>query len=835
MSGKSPFTWYFVLGTSCLVLGVAISVLLNLFVPQPLFKDDMPGGPYRYEGMFDPPGNSYGYFDEEKAPTGESYRWTTAHAYTTFPYAANSGRYVDVSIRMAAFQASAQDPISVEVRLNGQSFSHLMVAGGFHVYSMRLDTKQMPNPYLDPAHVQIDLLAATRSTAQDPRQLGVAVDWITVQPVKGFGEIVVEAAVWAFFLLLVAAVATARLGPRWGLLFAGLALLSFVLLHLTYMPRTIGVEVEIGLAGVAWLLAALLAPRRVPAVGLVIAGFLLWVVVAGRALGDWQMDDAFISYRYASNLVHGYGLVYNPGEPVEGYTNFLWTLMSAAAIQLGWNPQSVAQAANILVNQCLIALAYVASGLIVGVRGQGSGVSRPTTEDGSYLTPDPRPLTPLLWPLLVAALLAVDVSLLFYGAKGSGMESASFALTVLLAIVFLWGWPDARGRAQVSLRIGAGVALALGALLRPEGLFVVAPVLLLVRAWQDRRVGSGQWAVGSDQTSVDERNEGRRTETYRRSSFVLRRSLVAAVPFLVVIVPYELWRISFYGYPFPNTFYAKTGLTLALLERGLVYVAAFAAPHWLIAVSAFLGAIGWAIARLRARRKQPAGGTPRLDIDGMLIALFLLTAIYTLYIVWVGGDHFPAMRFFVPLLAPMVLLAQEAFRGGLRLLRNNIRLLYAAAGALGLAVLVYAGISLWLQTDAGSLGQRANRETTAWERWGSAALWLRDSTPPNTVLAAFAAGAMADFSDRYTIDMLGLNDVHIAHVQVPNMGSEVAGHEKQDPAYVLARRPDYILATWQDYFSPIAGQLTAEYGFETVDAPTGTPVKWLRRNDTKGP
>ena len=44
------------------------------------------------------------------------------------------------------------------------------------------------------------------------------------------------------------------------------------------------------------------------------------------------------------------------------------------------------------------------------------------------------------------------------------------------------------------------------------------------------------------------------------------------------------------------------------------------------------------------------------------------------------------------------------------------------SGALGLVLLVYVGISLWLQTDAGPLGQRGNRETTAWERWGSAAL-----------------------------------------------------------------------------------------------------------------
>ena len=38
-------------------------------------------------------------------------------------------------------------------------------------------------------------------------------------------------------------------------------------------------------------------------------------------------DDAMISMRYAKNLAHGYGLVWNPGgEPVQGYTNPLWVL-----------------------------------------------------------------------------------------------------------------------------------------------------------------------------------------------------------------------------------------------------------------------------------------------------------------------------------------------------------------------------------------------------------------------------------------------------------------------------------------------------------------------------
>src|SRR5512146_2324217 len=35
-------------------------------------------------------------------------------------------------------------------------------------------------------------------------------------------------------------------------------------------------------------------------------------------------DDAMISMRYAWNLAHGNGLVWNAGERVEGFTNPLW-------------------------------------------------------------------------------------------------------------------------------------------------------------------------------------------------------------------------------------------------------------------------------------------------------------------------------------------------------------------------------------------------------------------------------------------------------------------------------------------------------------------------------
>src|SRR5438093_6967987 len=47
------------------------------------------------------------------------------------------------------------------------------------------------------------------------------------------------------------------------------------------------------------------------------------------------VDDVFISFRYAGNLVSGHGLVFNPGERVEGFSNPLWTLLLAALFPRG--------------------------------------------------------------------------------------------------------------------------------------------------------------------------------------------------------------------------------------------------------------------------------------------------------------------------------------------------------------------------------------------------------------------------------------------------------------------------------------------------------------------
>ncbi|HEX9189118.1 MAG TPA: hypothetical protein VGB87_18715, partial [Vicinamibacteria bacterium] len=72
--------------------------------------------------------------------------------------------------------------------------------------------------------------------------------------------------------------------------------------------------------------------------GAVAAAFAAWAALFVRASSFVTsdgvrryclFDDAMVSMRYAWNLAHGQGLVWNPGERVEGFTNLLQTLLMA--------------------------------------------------------------------------------------------------------------------------------------------------------------------------------------------------------------------------------------------------------------------------------------------------------------------------------------------------------------------------------------------------------------------------------------------------------------------------------------------------------------------------
>ena len=124
-----------------------------------------------------------------------------------------------------------------------------------------------------------------------------------------------------------------------------------------------------------------------------------------------QADDAFISYRYALNLAHGNGLVFNPGEYVEGFTNLLWTVLIAGFIRLGVHAPAAGQLLSVVFAALSLALLHVYVRRFLPVRWAWMAAGAPVAmlAANSFACWMSACLeTPMVLFLTIAALLAFD-------------------------------------------------------------------------------------------------------------------------------------------------------------------------------------------------------------------------------------------------------------------------------------------------------------------------------------------------------------------------------------------------------------------------------------------
>ncbi len=333
-------------------------------------------------------------------------------------------------------------------------------------------------------------------------------------------------------------------------------------------------------------------------------------------------------------------------------------------------------------------------------------------------------------PLVIAAALialALTDGVAFWGF--SGMETTAFmALLTLSAFLFL--------REQ---RAGgmpwSAVALAATAMTRPEGLIAIAvsAAFLVIRA-----------GLSSN-----------------RREALLRLASWSAV-LLVLYGSYFAWRYTYYDHLLPNTFYAKVEPTSALYQRGLDYIWTHGLRYQLLPL---LGGVAVLLTNVRLRS----------DAAYILV----LTVAMLAGIVIEGGDDFPHGRMIIPIL-PLVYIAGLA---GLATLLGRISTSAIQSGAIAAAVLTLGALSLF----RGSLefaGPIAS-EQQGQEGREVLATWMSNNTQPDYTIAAFAVGAIGFYSDRDVLDLLGLNDVVIAHSDVPDFGTGLTGHEKYNIDYVL--------------------------------------------------
>jgi arabinofuranosyltransferase len=261
-----------------------------------------------------------------------------------------------------------------------------------------------------------------------------------------------------------------------------------------------------------------------------------------------------------------------------------------------------------------------------------------------------------------------------------------------------------------------------------------------------------------------------------------RPALAVGATTVATFAATTLWRLSYYGWPFPNTAYAKvTGGSLPLrLEAGAQQLLSeLLATGMLVAVAAlaaagFQGLKGFS---LRGRDPLPGLAFPVVFAAGWLG-----------YFVYVGGDVY-ADRFLLALF-PM---------GAWAL----VSLTAASTNRRAVAILTLLMAAAQLAQLTGN--PRFSYTLHKYDRWVTLGYFL-GAHHPGEVLAIDGAGKVPFFSGLRTIDMLGLSDVHIAHSQVENPKAYFrAGHSKSDFDYVLSRRPDLISGWLGDHLVLVSG------------------------------
>src|SRR5581483_12303609 len=108
-----------------------------------------------------------------------------------------------------------------------------------------------------------------------------------------------------------------------------------------------------------------MSSRRIVVIALVAAAAA--GLIAHSLLWNFVTDDAFISFVYSRNLAKHGQLVFNLGEHVEGYTNFLWTVLLAGLMKVGLQPEIMSR---VLGTYCGCTTLFVVARASARLRGE---------------------------------------------------------------------------------------------------------------------------------------------------------------------------------------------------------------------------------------------------------------------------------------------------------------------------------------------------------------------------------------------------------------------------------------------------------------------------------
>jgi len=484
------------------------------------------------------------------------------------------------------------------------------------------------------------------------------------------------------------------------------------------------------------------------------------------------IDDANIFFTYASHLAEGEGFVYNRGgERVEGFTSLLWTLICAFAFLVRSEPEPLLLGISIL----LLATALYQSSCFLA-----ESITKPGKETRTeWLT-----LTMLL--ALAAWALAAPCFMIWTTVTlmDTGLWCAVFTCGTI-AFARAARHPDSSGGRDWPL-VGWTVAMLLT---RPEA-------MLIVLVW----IGSLA-LVRLSSTSGAEGHLLARLWSHCR---------LPLLGYLLTLAVLTLFRLIYFGYPLPNTFYAKVSPSLLYnLKLGGGYFLTFIVSQLFIipALLAVIWSGGLALGRTARRETHE-------DPSQVVLAAAVLCALGIPVIT--GGDHFNLFRFFQPswlLLALPLLIATGRRIRRSRMLHTNP--LVVVAGLAGSAVLFYSvQVPSWtsrLPQEGEQRGKLELKERIQVEFQIAASgrqrgdLLNKIFAEEKVSLGVGTAGGIGLTYQGQVIDLLGLNNIAMGHSPGDRKGGK--NHAAFNKGIFFELLPDMVRPTLIQPHQPVPQDL----------------------------
>src|ERR1035437_1296858 len=119
-------------------------------------------------------------------------------------------------------------------------------------------------------------------------------------------------------------------------------------------------------------------------------------------------DDSYIIFHYVQNMVNGLGVVFNPGQRVEGYTGVLWIVVLAAGTRLTSDPIVLSKILGVLFAVSILLASYILCRLLARDRVPMYGFALLLTASNThFIVGSVSGLeTPLFSPILCWSLVA---------------------------------------------------------------------------------------------------------------------------------------------------------------------------------------------------------------------------------------------------------------------------------------------------------------------------------------------------------------------------------------------------------------------------------------------